>query len=756
MSSASLRNLVSGIGIFVAAFTALVIPTGYFLTNYFNKAAVTQYKADLGAIPLAQFIYSHNVLWQYQEPRLAELLEVIDRTGEAIHKRIVDSHGTTVLDKGIDLAAPTLVRSAPIVVHGVTVGRLEISASLLRLLIETVLVAILSGLLGYGVYFALRIFPLRVLDRTLNHLADANRTIEERNRLLHQQNDTLVAHEQVLQRQNRLVDAALNNMTQGLCMFDKDARLVVTNRRYLTMYGLSPDIVKPGCTLQELTDHRKSRGVFFGDADQYVQRVRRALASGDSITEAIEIDDGRVLAVVTNPMTDGGWVATHEDITERRQAEEKIHFMARHDALTRLPNRLEFQEELEKALGSANRGESLGVLCLDLDRFKQANDTLGHPVGDRLLQAVAVRLQDCLREGDVVSRFGGDEFSILQRNVEQPNGATALAARLIEMLDKPFDIDGNQVHIGVSIGISIAPADGADVERLLRNADLALYRAKAEGKGTFRFFEQAMDARMQARSKLEHDLRIGITNREFELYYQPVIRLDTQRIAAFEALLRWNHPERGVVMPMDFIPLAEEVGLIVPLGEWVLREACHQAAKWPSDIHVAVNLSPAQFKSRSIEQLVFSALAHSGLAPQRLELEITESVLLADEEATLATLHKLRAFGVRIALDDFGTGYSSLGYLRSFPFDKIKIDQSFIADLLTRKDSLAIVRAVTGLGTSLGMSITAEGVETLPQLDWLKKEGCTEVQGFLFSPPRPASELAEMIDRMGAVARRVA
>ena len=436
--------------------------------------------------------------------------------------------------------------------------------------------------------------------------------------------------------------------------------------------------------------------------------MRRALASGASIHNAIEIDDGRVMAVVTNPMSDGGWVATHEDITERRQAEEKIHFMARHDALTKLPNRLEFQQELDRALVGANRGESLGVLCLDLDRFKQANDTLGHPVGDRLLQAVAVRLRDCLRDGDVVSRFGGDEFSILQRNVEQPTGATALATRLIEVLHKPFDIDGNQVNIGVSVGISIAPADGADVERLLRNADLALYRAKAEGKGTFRFFEQAMDARMQARSKLELDLRKSIANREFELYYQPVITLDTQKICGFEALLRWNHPERGLVMPIDFIPLAEEVGLIVPLGEWVLREACHQAAKWPNDIHVAVNLSPAQFKTRSIEQLVFSALAHSGLAPQRLELEITESVLLADEEATLAILHKLRAFGVSIALDDFGTGYSSLGYLRSFPFDKIKIDRSFVADLLTRKDCLAIVRAVTGLGTSLGMSITAE------------------------------------------------
>ncbi len=540
-------------------------------------------------------------------------------------------------------------------------------------------------------------------------------------------------------------------------MFDKDARLVVSNQRYLTMYGLSPDVVKPGCTLRELMEHRKEPGL--------VLRRRRAICPGRAEGargrradqfEAIEIDNGRVVALVSNPIPDGGWVATHEDITERRQAEAKIHFMARHDALTNLPNRLEFREELEKSLNSLQPGDSLGVMCLDLDRFKQVNDTLGHPGGDRLLQAVAVRLRDCLREGDVVSRFGGDEFAILQRNADQPNGATALATRVIEALEQPFDIDGNQANIGVSVGISIAPTDGMNVDRLIRNGDLALYRAKAEGRGTFRFFEPAMDARMQARHKLELDLRRGITNMEFELYYQPVITLDTQKISGFEALLRWHHPERGLVTPSEFISLAEEVGLIVPLGEWVLREACREAAKWPDNLHVAVNLSPAQFKSRNIEQLVFSALAHSGLSPRRLELEITESVLLADEQKTLATLHKLREFGVSIAMDDFGTGYSSLGYLRSFPFDKIKIDKSFISDLLTRKDCLAIVRAVSGLGTSLGISITAEGVETEAQLDRLKSEGCTEAQGYLFSPPRPASELPAMIRRMGPASRRVA
>jgi len=539
-------------------------------------------------------------------------------------------------------------------------------------------------------------------------------------------------------------------------MFDKDSRLVVSTQRYMTMYGLSPDIVKPGCTLRELVEHRKSRGSFFGDADEYVESVQSALARGEQINKEVEIDDGRVMALVTNPMPDGGWVATHEDITERRRAEAEIHFMARHDALTKLPNRVEFREETVKALANLQRDESLGIMCLDLDRFKQVNDTLGHPTGDQLLQAVAGRLRNCLRDDDIVSRFGGDEFAILQRNATQPTGATALATRVIEALEQPFDINGNQVGIGVSIGIAIAPADGLEVDRLIRNGDLALYRAKAEEKGTFRFFEPAMDARMQARHKLELDLRKGIANQEFELYYQPVVRLDTQKISGFEALLRWHHPERGLVMPDEFIPLAEEVGLIVPLGEWVLREACREAAKWPDNIHVAVNLSPAQFKSRNIEQVVFSALAHSKLSPQRLELEITETVLLADEKSALATLHNLREFGVSIAMDDFGTGYSSLGFLRSFPFDKIKIDKSFISDLLTRKDCFAIVHAVSGLGASLGMSITAEGVETVAQLERLMTAGCTEVQGYLFSAPLQANELSAIIDRMGPATRRVA
>jgi diguanylate cyclase (GGDEF)-like protein len=385
------------------------------------------------------------------------------------------------------------------------------------------------------------------------------------------------------------------------------------------------------------------------------------------------------------------------------------------------------------------------VHCLDLDHFKSVNDTLGHPVGDLLLKAVAERLGRCVGEDALVARLGGDEFAVIQPIAAGPNEAGELASRLIAAVAAPYEVQGNEVVIGASIGIALAPDDGETADVLLRNADMALYRAKAEGRGTSHFFESEMDRRIQARRSLELDLRKAFVNGEFELYYQPLVNLGSNAVTGFEALLRWRHPERGMVSPVEFIPLAEEIGLIVPLGEWVLRQACMQAASWPGDVKVAVNLSPAQFRSRGVVQAVISALAHSGLRPQRLELEITESVLLGETEANLATLHQLREIGTRISMDDFGTGYSSLSYLRSFPFDKIKIDRSFVRELVQRPDCVAIVRAVTGLGASLGIATTAEGVETPEQLERLRREGCTEVQGYLFSPPRPAAEIGELM-----------
>jgi diguanylate cyclase (GGDEF)-like protein/PAS domain S-box-containing protein len=434
------------------------------------------------------------------------------------------------------------------------------------------------------------------------------------------------------------------------------------------------------------------------------------------------------------------------DVTERKQAEARIAHMAQHDALTGLPNRVLFHQRLDAALAQLDhRGGLLAVHCLDLDHFKSVNDTLGHPIGDDLLRVVAQRLKDNLRDCDLVARLGGDEFAVIQRDITHPREANDLAARLIAALSANYDIQHHEVVIGASIGIALAPSDGKAADILLRNADMALYRAKADGRGTSHFFEAEMDRRIQARRVLELDLRKAFANNEFDLHYQPLVNLHTDRISGFEALLRWHHPERGMVLPGEFIAVAEEIGLIGPLGEWVLRRACTEAARWPGEIKIAVNLSPAQFRTRGVVQAVLSALAYSGLPPHRLELEITESVLLGETEANLAILHQLREIGARISMDDFGTGYSSLSYLRSFPFDKIKIDRSFVRDLEKRPDCMAIIRAVAGLGASLGISTTAEGVETREQLERLRAEGCTEAQGFLFSAPRPAADVMALL-----------
>jgi diguanylate cyclase (GGDEF)-like protein/PAS domain S-box-containing protein len=560
------------------------------------------------------------------------------------------------------------------------------------------------------------------------------------------QTDSLNAANEQLLVQNARLETALNNMSQGLIMFDSAERLVVCNDFYIEMYGLSRDVVKPGSSLLELLRHRiETGGHLHHDPEDYRRELLDGLARGKVISLMVETAEGREVSVKNSPMTGGGWVATHEDITERRRAEAQIAYMAHHDALTELANRVRFHELLRQMLAKSKRGEHFAVFCLDLDHFKDVNDALGHPLGDLLLKAAADRLRRCIRETDFVARLGGDEFAILQADACQPTDATALANRLVEEISAPYELGGHQVVVGLSIGIALAPNDGMDPDELLRNADMALYRAKADGRGLYRFFEPAMDARMQARRSLEIELRKAITNGEFELFYQPLVDVQTEQVTGFEALLRWQHPLRGMIPPSEFITVAEETGLIVPLGEWVLRQACAEAVTWPSDVKIAVNLSPNQFKSKTLLLTVVSALAAAGLSPRRLELEITESVLLQDSEATLALLLELRGLGVRISMDDFGTGYSSLSYLRKFPFDKIKIDQSFIRDMSDHDDSLAIVRAVVAMGSGLCIGTTAEGVETARQFDQLKLEGCTEVQGYLFSPPRPAAEVKELL-----------
>ncbi|HEY0203673.1 MAG TPA: EAL domain-containing protein [Acetobacteraceae bacterium] len=434
------------------------------------------------------------------------------------------------------------------------------------------------------------------------------------------------------------------------------------------------------------------------------------------------------------------------------RSREEAQRLALHDALTGLPNRALFAERLEQALAHVQRyGTKLAVLCLDLDRFKQVNDTYGHPVGDALLHAVAGRLRGCLRSTDTVARLGGDEFAIIQTPLERAADANVLAGRIVEALSEPYNLDPHQISIGASVGLALAPADTADATDILKMADMALYRAKADGRGLFRMFDSSMDALLQARRRLELDLRRAIEVQEFELHYQPLVDLASGRVNAMEALVRWRHPERGLVRPDDFIPLAEETGLIAEIGAWVLHRACKDAADWPADVHIAVNVSATQFQHPGLIAAVSDALAASALPPERLELEITETAFLADADATLAVLHELRAKGLRFAMDDFGTGYSSLSYLRSFPFDKIKIDRSFVRDIETSSDCRAIVRAVIGLGCNLEITTTAEGVETAAQVMQLRADGCKQAQGYLFSRPVPVSEVPNLLRRFPAL-----
>jgi diguanylate cyclase (GGDEF)-like protein/PAS domain S-box-containing protein len=804
-----------------------------------------------------------------------------------------------------------------------------------------------------------------------------------------------------LRETNEQMVAAINNMSQGLCMFDADARLVICNERYRKIYNLSPVAAKPGCSLGDLLRFRAEAGTFPGDPERYIADLLRDMEQGKTTDYVVELDDGRSISVVNWPMVGGGWVATHEDITEskgreasfrllfehspvpmwvydietlrflavndaavdhygyrrdqyenmtvcdicppedwdlfrlflhktrgteagdriwrhckadgseiqvaayaramtyegqfaslvavhdvtslqraekqrekgqrflhaiienipvsivvkqprdqryvfinraaedlfgvtrenivgrtardvflkrsadlidaddeklfnaphqlffhsheletrangvhkvaskrlaifgddgepeymlglieditdRARAEERIAHMAHHDALTDLPNRALLRERLQAALAYVRHGDSLAVHYLDLDHFKSINDTLGHTVGDELLRTVAERLRGCVRDTDTVARLGGDEFAIVQIGLRDIKDAADLAQRILELFKDPIEPGGHHVVTDVSIGIAVAPHDGVDADQLLKNADLALYGAKADGRGTYRFFESEMDVRMKRRHSLEINLRRAIANGEFELHYQPEINAQSNRICVCEALLRWRHRDRGLIAPSEFIPVAEETGLIVALGEWVVRQACADAATWPADVKLAVNVSPAQLMNQNLLPMVVNALAASGMQPSRLEFEITEAVLLQNNEKTIAALYQLRELGARIALDDFGTGYSSLSYLRQFPFDKIKIDRSFIEDVSGENGALAIVQAIMNLAVSLNMTTTAEGVETAEQAEVVRALGCTELQGYLFSPAKPAHEIVALIrgqhERLASVA----
>jgi diguanylate cyclase (GGDEF)-like protein/PAS domain S-box-containing protein len=549
-----------------------------------------------------------------------------------------------------------------------------------------------------------------------------------------------------LRQQKFLLDTALENMSQGLCMFDADGRIVLFNGRYAKMVGL-PAASLRGLSLVDLIKHRKAAGEFGGDPEEFAARVVAAAREGKSNTRVIETSAKRALRVNEQPMQQGGWVSTIDDITEGRLAQALISHMAHHDGLTGLANRTQLVAKLESALAVLPlRGGSIAVHFMDLDRFKNVNDTLGHDGGDFLLRTVAERLRAVTRIDDVVARLGGDEFVVVQTDVKGKDQAEDFARRLISAVTAPMKFGEQVIVATTSVGVAVAPADGTNPERLLKSADLALYKAKADGRNCIRFFLAEMDIELQARFKLERTIRDAILHDRFVLYYQPLFEMSERRLIGFEALIRLPAEDGTLIPPLVFIPIAEDMGLIDKIGAWVLQEACRTAATWPEYLTVAVNLSPAQFLAGSISNIVGAALKEAGLAPHRLELEITETLLLGNSEAIMAELQKLKAMGVAIVMDDFGTGYSSLSYLWRFPFDKIKIDRSFMQGFEgSSRDAKTVVKTIIALGRELNMRVTVEGVETATQAAFLDRADGDQAQGFFFGRPVPASEVSANI-----------
>jgi len=670
---------------------------------------------------------------------------------------------------------------------------------------------------------------------------------------------------------------ALDNMQQGLKVYDATGRLITCNHRYIEMFGLSSSVVKPGAHFRDVMQHRKDRGTFEGDVQQFCDVVMAGVAAGRTTKKVMDVGDGRALRILNTPLPRGGWIATIEDVTEkrdlaeerdrnyaflreiidhipwlitvkdahtrkyllanrvadeylarsgesivgktafdilspevaqtvtedddgmlrsqerlvlearvmesaggvryvnssrvgicdksgepryiinviedvteRRRADEEIAHMAHYDLLTDLPNRTLFREQIAREYEKARQGNWFALIYIDVDEFKSINDSLGHHIGDELLKALAGRLRDCLSPGDLVARFGGDEFAVIRSGGGDRGAVEVFVNRIQEAIRRPYRCRGHQLSVDASIGIALAPEHGRNLDQLVKNADLAMYSAKADGRRTHRFFEPAMEASANARLAMEQDLRRAVAEGGFEVYYQPFVDLRSDRVSGCEALLRWRHPSRGLISSTEFIPVAEYTSLIVEIGDWVLTMACREAARWPSHIRIAVNVSPVQLKYETLPLKIASALATSGLDPRRLELEITEAVLIRDDEAALAILHQLRDLGVRISLDDFGTGYSSLSYLRRFPFDKIKIDRSFVADVTESRGARVIVQAVVNIATVSNMTTVAEGVETEAQRELLRRLGCTEMQGYLFSKPKAAAEVARLFQESGA------
>ncbi len=546
-----------------------------------------------------------------------------------------------------------------------------------------------------------------------------------------------------LARKTDILEVTLENMAHGLCMFDGAQRMTVCNARFAAMYGLTEEHIKPGTSFRSMLEAWLPD---IGDPEAAREAIERRIerAQGQEPYYVVnQLRDGRVIGVTHQPIAGGGWVDIHQDVTDRRRDEAKVAYMAHHDLLTGVANRTYFMEKLEDAAARlCRRQQPFGIFMLDLDKFKSVNDSLGHPAGDALLKEAARRLKTALRTTDTLARLGGDEFAIILSGDADPReAAVPIANRIIDLITEPYNIDGNIVNIGTSIGIALAPTNGVDPETLMKKADLALYRTKSEGRNDYCFFDDGMAADAEARHQLEIELRAAIAHDELEVHYQPIVDVATEKLFGVEALVRWHHPTRGYIPPSEFIPIAEETGLIASLGEWVLQTACADAMHWPANIKVAVNTSPLQFSTSNLLDIILCALSESGLPPERLELEITESTLLENESTHLAILRQLKNLGVSISLDDFGTGYSSLSYLTIFPFDKIKIGKSFTQNLTHRVDCAAIVSSVLALGAGLDLPTVAEGVETRQQFEILRASGVKFVQGYLFGRPCRASEI---------------
>ncbi|MGR2739074.1 EAL domain-containing protein [Billgrantia sp. Q4P2] len=568
-------------------------------------------------------------------------------------------------------------------------------------------------------------------EQLIMELSNARRRLEEESR-------------QNIRIQYDRLTAAIESIPQGLCLTDADGRLLMINTRFLQLYDLTPGQVHTGMSLQELSKLCREQGARW--LQQPKSEQEPALRDTCLVPQMLDFRNERTVVVQVADTPEGGLVSVHEDITERRKQEEKITRLAHHDTLTGLANRTLFRKKLAAAQADQEEGRDVALLCLDLDDFKSVNDSLGHPVGDRLLVQIGERLRHCLSDTDRVARLGGDEFAVLLTENVTPDRVTQLANKVIERLGRPYWVEGHTIVTGVSIGIAIAPRNDFDPDVLLKRADIALFRAKQDGRSTYRYFEPEMDDHIQARRLLEMDLRNAIEHEKMELHYQPQVSLDDESLRGFEALLRWRHPERGFVSPAEFVVMAEEIGLIDRLGNWVLRRACQDALHWPEDISIAVNLSPVQFRNEAFLDEVRNALSASGLSPTRLVLEITEGVLLEDTDHNLSLLEALRNIGVQIAMDDFGTGYSSLGYLCKFRFDKIKIDRSFVNGMLISRDSHAVVHAICGLCTSLGIETIAEGVESSQQVDALRQLGCKQSQGYYYAKAVPLAETLDFVE----------